>query len=74
MLLYNIVMKCDENDQQYLTLMEVSKMLNIHPNTLRNWDKEGIFKATRIGVKKIRRYKKSDIDAFIQKTNKKGDV
>jgi excisionase family DNA binding protein len=66
-------MKCDKKEQHYLTLVEVSKMLNVHPNTLRNWDKEGILKATRIGIKKIRRYEKSDIDDFIQKTNKKGE-
>jgi hypothetical protein len=32
-------MKYEENEQdKYLTLTEVSKLLSIHPNTLRNWD------------------------------------
>lgn len=46
---------------EYLTLMQVSQLLQVHPNTLRNWDKSGQLKAIRIGVRKIRRYKKSDV-------------
>ena len=46
---------------EYLTLMEVSKLLRVHPNTLRNWDKNGQLKAVRIGTRKIRRYKRSDV-------------
>ncbi|MDO4507885.1 MAG: helix-turn-helix domain-containing protein [Candidatus Saccharibacteria bacterium] len=64
-------MKYEENEQdKYLTLTEVSRLLNIHPNTLRNWDTNGTLKATRIGVKKVRRYLKSDIDKFIENSNK----
>lgn len=64
-------MKYEENEQdKYLTLTEVSRLLNIHPNTLRNWDTNGTLKATRIGVKKVRRYLKSDIDKFIESSNK----
>ena len=46
---------------EYLTLMQVAELLQVHPNTLRNWDKNGTLKAVRIGVRKIRRYKKSDV-------------
>lgn len=46
---------------EYLTLMQVAKLLQVHPNTLRNWDKNGQLKAVRIGVRKLRRYKKEDI-------------
>lgn len=57
------------NDEQpeYLTLMQVSELLKVHPNTLRNWDKSGELKALRIGTRKLRRYKKSDILKFIEK-------
>lgn len=69
-MLYNNVMKYDEKgDSQYLTLAEVSKLLNVHPNTLRNWDANGTLKAIRIGIKKVRRYRKSDIDKFIAESN-----
>lgn len=34
-----------------LTLTQVSKLLNVHPNTLRNWDRSGELTAMRIGIK-----------------------
>jgi excisionase family DNA binding protein len=58
-----------EEISEYLTLMQVSKLLKVHPNTLRNWDKSGELKALRIGARKIRRYKKSDVLKFIEKEN-----
>lgn len=59
------------NDElsEYLTLNEVSKMLKVHPNTLRNWDKNGTLKPIRIGERKIRRYKKEDVINFLEKQN-----
>lgn len=63
-------MKYEQKEEdKYLTLTEVSKLLKIHPNTPRNWDANGTLKATRIGVKKVRRYRKSDIDKFIAESN-----
>jgi excisionase family DNA binding protein len=52
---------------EYLTIMQVAELLQVHPNTLRNWDKNGQLKAVRIGVRKIRRYKKSDILKLLEK-------
>lgn len=46
---------------ELLTLSEACEILHVHPNTLRQWDKKGILKAVRFGVRKDRRYKKSDI-------------
>ena len=64
-------MKSEQNEKdKYLTLAEVSELLKIHPNTLRNWDANGALKATRIGIKKVRRYRKSEIDNFIAESNK----
>ena len=40
-------------------------MLKVHPNTLRAWDNNGTLKAVRIGAKKIRRYRKVDIDNYV---------
>lgn len=57
--------------EELLTLNEASKILKVHPNTLRSWDKKGILKALRIGVKKVRRYKKADIENFIKQSNNK---
>lgn len=59
------------NDElpEYLTLSEVSKMLKVHPNTLRNWDKSGTLKPIRIGERKIRRYKKEDVLRFLKQND-----
>ena len=54
----------DKELSEYLTLSEVSKLLKVHPNTLRNWDKNGTLKPIRIGERKLRRYKKEDVINF----------
>ena len=56
----------DENLSEYLTLKQVSELLKVHPNTLRNWDKNGTLKPIRIGERKIRLYKKEDIKKFLE--------
>lgn len=52
---------------ELLSLREASELLQCHPNTLRQWDKKGILKAVRFGVRKDRRYKKEDILFFLNK-------
>ena len=52
-----------------LTLKEACNILKVHPNTLRAWDKKGILVAVRIGEKRIMRYRKEDIVAFISRKN-----
>lgn len=61
-------MNTNDELSQYLTLTEVSKLLKVHPNTLRNWDKNGTLKPVRIGERKIRRYKKEDVIKFVEQT------
>lgn len=46
---------------ELLSLKEACDILKCHPNTLRQWDKKGILNAIRIGERKDRRYRKSDI-------------
>mgnify|MGYP001589359632 FL=1 len=46
---------------ELLTLNEACKLLKVHPNTLRAWDKKGILRAIRIGAKRVYRYRKQDI-------------
>ena len=57
-------MKNNKNNKkipELLTLKEACEILKCHPNTLRQWDKKGIFSAIRIGVKRVMRYRKEDI-------------
>jgi len=42
-------------------------MLKVHPNTLRQWDANGILPAIRIGEKQMRRYRKEDILKLLEK-------
>ena len=50
---------------ELLTLSEAARVLKVHPNTLRKWDKKGILKAVRFGQRGDRRYKKEDIEKLI---------
>lgn len=44
-----------------LTLQQACDVLNVHPNTLRNWDNEGVLKAIRYGKRGDRRYHKDAV-------------
>lgn len=46
---------------ELITLAETAKILSVHPNTLRKWDKKGILVAVRFGERRDRRYKKEDV-------------
>jgi putative resolvase len=50
-----------EKPKEYLRVSEASKLLGVHANTLRNWDKQGLLKPVRVGVRKERRYKREDV-------------
>jgi putative resolvase len=46
---------------ELLTIKQASQLINVHPNTLRNWEKEGKIQAVRIGTRRDRRFPKSNI-------------
>jgi excisionase family DNA binding protein len=50
-----------------LTLRQVCEILNVHANTLRQWDAKGILVAIRFGSRGDRRYKKQDVLNLIEK-------
>lgn len=51
---------------EYLTIGQACELLQVHPNTLRSWDKKGVLSAHRIGVRGIRRYKRDDLIKFME--------
>lgn len=54
-----------------LSIGEVSKLFNIHPDTLRNWEKSGVLVPLRVGARKDRKYRKQDIEILIEKAGSK---
>jgi len=50
-----------EKSSEILTLKQACGILNCHPNTLRNWEKEGIVKCIRFGKRGDRRFRREDI-------------
>jgi excisionase family DNA binding protein len=50
-----------------LTLKQACEVLNVHPNTLRQWDAKGILKAVRFGTRKDRRFHKKDVLKLLEK-------
>lgn len=44
-----------------VTLQDAANILKCHPNTSRNWDKEGVLTSIRVGKRRLRRYIKDDI-------------
>ena len=55
---------------ELLTIRQVAKILNVHPTTLRRWDKKGKLKAIRVGTRRgvgERRYHREDIGKLIKK-------
>ena len=53
---------------ELLTIKQAAEMINVHPNTLRNWEKEGKIQAVRIGSRRDRRYPKKVIWQMCQFT------
>ena len=49
-----------------LTTSEVGQLLGIHVNTVRRWSKKGILRAYRISPRGDRRFRRQDIDRFLE--------
>jgi excisionase family DNA binding protein len=46
---------------ELMSIREAAKTLGVHPSTLRNWDRAGRLKAVRVGSRRDRRFKKSEV-------------
>ena len=51
--------------QNMLKANEVAQLLNVHINTVRRWSNQNILKAYRVGPRGDRRFKKEDIELFL---------
>jgi excisionase family DNA binding protein len=51
------------------TVNEVARLLNVHPATVRRWEKEKQLKSFRLGPKKVIRFRKEELFSFINHYN-----
>lgn len=57
----------DLQSKVILTLGEAARLLGIHTNTLRRWSDKGLIRTYRISQRGDRRFRRDDIDAFLEK-------
>lgn len=60
-----------EENFDLLNLQDSAKLLGVKVITLRKWDREGKLKAVRVGPRRDRKYRKSDIENFLQSSKQK---
>jgi excisionase family DNA binding protein len=53
---------------ELLTIKEAAHLINVHPNTLRNWEKEGKLQVMRMGSRRDRRFTKASIWQIFEPT------
>jgi hypothetical protein len=54
--------------ENLLNIRQACKILNVHPMTLRRWEKDGKIHPIRIGTRQDRRYKVEDIYSMVNTT------
>jgi excisionase family DNA binding protein len=53
-----------------LKATEVAQLLNVHINTVRRWSNQNIIKTYRVGPRGDRRFRKADVDLFLNENGK----
>jgi len=54
-------------DNKLLSIGQVAKLFSVHEDTLRNWEKKGLIKPLRVGVRGDRKYLPEDIEKIVDK-------
>jgi DNA-binding transcriptional MerR regulator len=62
-------MAIDMTIDNMMTIVEVSRIFHIHPNTLRRWADKGVIKSYCISSRGDRRFMARDIEDFIVRMN-----
>lgn len=53
-----------------LKIREAAELLGVNPETLRRWDRDGTFKAVRVGKRGHRLYEETQIAKLVAKQKK----
>ncbi len=48
-----------------LTTAQAAHLLNVHPNTVRNWADAALLPSYRIGPRRDRRFRRDDVEALL---------
>ena len=56
---------------ELLSISQVAEIFSIHPDTLRNWEKDGTLVPLRAGKRGDRKYRPQDIEAIVDKMGSK---
>jgi excisionase family DNA binding protein len=55
-----------------MTVKEVSRLIHVHPNTLRRWSNRGVIQSYRINERGDRRFKQDDIAHLLSQLETNG--
>ncbi len=59
----------EEYIDRMLTVNDVAHLFNVHPGTVRRWEKKGQLKSYRLGPKRVIRFRKEELYSFINHSN-----
>ncbi len=65
----NFMATVEDYIDRMLSVNEVAHLLNVHPGTVRRWEKKGQLKSYRLGPKKIIRFRTEELDSFVNHSN-----
>lgn len=52
-----------------ISITKAAKILEVHPETLRRWDKQGFFQAVRVNKRGDRRYSLDELEKWFENKN-----
>jgi putative hydrolase of the HAD superfamily len=56
-------------DSSLLTIAQAAKLLNVHPDTLRRWERQKKLTSIRVGPRRDRRYRNEDLLAIVSQAS-----
>ncbi|MBN1152469.1 MAG: helix-turn-helix domain-containing protein [Dehalococcoidia bacterium] len=55
---------------ELLTTAQAARLLNVHPNTVRNWADSALLPSYRIGPRRDRRFRRVDVESLLTEDNR----